>query len=374
MKEKLLTNTLSIPTPPPTQGIKYAGSKLKLLPHILSCIAELDVKTVLDGFSGTTRVSQALAQRGFRTISSDIALWSETFAKAYLLNTHHPSHFQALIDHLNSLEGYAGWFTEHYGGEIALHQKTAPKRPFQRKNAMKLDAVRDEIERLNLSDHEKAVALTSLILALDNVDSTLGHYASYLADWSPRSNNNLRLVVPKLFINTDEHEVVRGDIFDTIQNRTFDLAYFDPPYGSHNTKMPPSRIRYNSYYHLWTTVILDDKPPIFGKANRREDSRDEIAASVFEEFRSDENGQSIAMQAIKRLIAETNARYILLSYSSGGRATREELTDILTSGGKLLKAEEINYKKNVMGEMRWTNEWITSDGKYCEYLFLLEKR
>ncbi|MBP3336936.1 MAG: DNA adenine methylase, partial [Clostridia bacterium] len=48
---------------PPTEGIKYAGSKLKLLPMILARIRALDgVKTVLDGFSGTTRVSQALAQ------------------------------------------------------------------------------------------------------------------------------------------------------------------------------------------------------------------------------------------------------------------------------------------------------------------------
>jgi len=26
-----------------------------------------------------------------------------------------------------------------------------------------------------------------------------------------------------------------------------------------------------------------------------------------------------------------------------------------------------------MGNMRWTNEWINSDGKYHEYLFLMEK-
>ena len=29
----------------------------------------------------------------------------------------------------------------------------------------------------------------------------------------------------------------------------------------------------------------------------------------------------------------------------------------------MLKAIEINYKKNVMGNMRWTNDWVNSDGK-----------
>lgn len=354
---------------PKTEGIKYAGSKLKILPYIFDMISEIEVDNVLDGFSGSTRVSQALSKAGFITTSSDISVWSETLAKAYLLNTKKPSEYKELINHLNSIKGYEGWFSEYYGGTL----ENKEKRPFQLKNTRKLDAIRDEIDKLNLDEVSKSVALTSLILALDSVDSTLGHYAAYLADWSPRSYNDLKLQVPLLFQNKRENTVLRGDIFDTVKGRTYDLAYFDPPYGSNNEKMPPSRVRYNSYYHIWTSVILNDKPKLFGKVNRREDSRDEVAASIFEEFRKDENGHFIAMQAIRKLINETNSRYILLSYSSGGRATKEELFDIISSAGKLIRALEINYKKNVMGQMRWTNEWINSDGKYLEYLFLMEK-
>lgn len=355
---------------PKTEGIKYAGSKLKMLSYIFDMISVLEVDSVLDGFSGSTRVSQAFAKAGFKTTSSDISVWSETLAKAYLLNTKNPSAYQHLIDHLNTLKGYEGWFSAHYGGTI----ENKEKRPFQLKNTMKLDAIRDEIDKLNLEEIEKAVALTSLILALDSVDSTLGHYAAYLADWSPRSHNDIQLQVPKLIENRRDNTVLRGDIFDTLKNKTYDLAYFDPPYGSNNEKMPPSRVRYNSYYHIWTSVILNDKPKLFGKVNRREDSRDEIAASIFEEFRKDDNGNFIAMQAIRRLIRETNSRYILLSYSSGGRATKEELFDIIHSETKLIRALEIDYKKNVMGQMRWTNEWINSDGKNLEYLILMEKK
>lgn len=354
---------------PKTEGIKYAGSKLKILPYIVDIVSELEIRNVLDGFSGSTRVSQTFAKLGFTTTSSDISIWSETMAKAYLLNKRNPKEYQGLIDHLNGLKGYEGWFSEHYGGSNG----TNSKRPFQLKNSMRLDAIRDEIDRLQLDDIEKCVALTSLILALDSVDSTLGHYAAYLADWSPRSYNDLCLKVPKLFVNEQANEVIRGDIFDTVKGRSFDLAYFDPPYGSNNEKMPPSRVRYNSYYHIWTTVIRNDRPQLFGRVNRREDSRDRVAASVFEEFRKDESGSFIAMQAIRRLIRETEADYILLSYSSGGRATKEELNDILNSGGKIIKAIEIDYKKNVMGKMRWTNEWVTSDGNYLEYLFLMKK-
>jgi adenine-specific DNA-methyltransferase len=353
---------------PKTQGIKYAGSKLKILPYIFDIVAELDVKNILDGFSGSTRVSQAFAKLGFDTTSNDISVWSETFAKCFLLNTRKPEYYAEIINHLNSLKGFDGWFTEHYGGET-----DSTKRPFQVKNTRKLDAVRDEIDRLNLDEIEKAVALTSLILALDSVDSTLGHYAAYLREWSPRSHKHLTLKLPDLFVNQANNRVIKGDIFETVNKNEFDLAYFDPPYGSNNEKMPPSRVRYAAYYHIWTTVISNDKPEIFGKANRREDTRDTVSGSIFEEFRKDEDDSFIALNAIKKLIRATTSRYILLSYSSGGRATKEELYAILNDSGKLLKAVEIDYKKNVMSGMRWTNDWITADGKYLEYLFLLEK-
>jgi len=358
---------------PATEGIKYAGSKRKILPYIVETIAALPVKNILDGFSGSTRVSQAFAKLGFDTTSSDISEWSQTFAKCFLLNTRSPKHYAEIINHLNALSGYDGWFTEHYGGTATDTDMDMEKRPFQCKNTRKLDAIRDEIERMNLDEIEKAVALTSLILALDSVDSTMGHYVSYLADWSPRSYKDMVLRVPNTPINTGDNRVIKGDIFDTIQHNAFDLAYFDPPYGSNNEKMPPSRVRYSSYYHIWTTVIKHDKPALFGKVNRREDTRDGVSASVFEEFRKDEQGRFIAMQAIRSLIEQTNAAYILLSYSSGGRATKEELYEILHASGKVLKAIEIDHKKNVMGAMRWTNEWVNSEGKYQEYLFLIQK-
>src|ERR1039458_3200317 len=108
---------LDIVDAPKTEGIKYAGSKLKLLPYIFQLIGKVKPRTVLDGFAGTTRVSQALAQAGHRVIANDISAWSKVFATCYLLNPHPPEHYQPLIDHLNALPGNDGWFTQYYGGE-----------------------------------------------------------------------------------------------------------------------------------------------------------------------------------------------------------------------------------------------------------------
>lgn len=363
---------------PATEGVKYAGSKLKLLPYILRLIKKVDAKTILDGFSGTTRVSQALAKSGYQVLSNDIAVWSQVFGTCYLLNKKTRAEYRELIDHLNSVKPFDGWFTENYGGQPnggRAIQADGFKKPWQVHNTRKLDAIREEIDRLSLPAVDNAVALTSLILALDEVDSTLGHYVSYLQDWSPRSYNELFLQVPNVFVTEKTHNVFRQDIFDLVKDVSADLAYFDPPYGSNNEKMPPSRVRYASYYHLWTTICLNDRPKLFGKAKRREDTSDVVASSVFEEFRKSQSGRFMAVEAIERLIKSINTRWILLSYSSGGRATAQELHEVICECGAILDFVEVDYKKNVMAEMKWTNEWLRdSQQPHREFLFLIETR
>ncbi|MBI4280808.1 DNA adenine methylase [Candidatus Uhrbacteria bacterium] len=363
---------------PYTEGIKYAGSKLRLLPYILQLANRAQPRTVFDGFTGTTRVAQMFARNGQQVITNDSAIWSKIFALCYLKNQRPASYYQKPIDHLNALPGKEGWFTEHYGGlpnAGSSIQSDGLKKPWQIHNAKKLDAIRAEIDNLNLNEVEIATLLTSLILALDEVDNTLGHYASYLNEWSPRSYNTMKLTVPKLISSPQEHKIYHGDIFGALEHVHADLAYYDPPYGSNNEKMPPSRVRYAAYYHLWTTICLNDCPVIFGKVKRRVDSSDELAGSVFEEFRKNARGRFIVVDAIERLLMETRSRFILLSYSSGGRATAEQLDDLLHKAGKVIEFVKVDYRRNVMADMRWTHEWVRDDEPgHQEYLFLIEKR
>lgn len=352
-----------------TYGIKYAGSKQKLIPYILQETFKLTPTSFLDCFSGTTRVSQSVSQNGVRCISNDISLWSEVFAKAYLLQRN-DNFVLEIIQHLNLVTPKRGWFTENYCGDVGEEKKV-----WQVKNGMKLDAIRSEIDTLNLDDIHKSIALTSLIMALDKVDSTLGHFTSYLKQWSARSFNDLRLEVPPYLGNGLAHAVTRCDVLsDDFINLDADVAYMDPPYGSNNEKMPPSRVRYASYYHLWTTVIKNDKPAIFGAAGRREDSRDAVAVTPFEEFRKSDKDRYIAIEAIEQALKNVNAEYVLLSYSSGGRATAEDLTQILESLGTILNVTSVDYKKHIMASMSWTKDWLNeAKEQHKEFIFTLKK-
>lgn len=364
--------------PPETQGVKYAGSKLRLLPYILQLAKKARaVGTVFDGFSGTTRVSQALAKSGYRVIANDVAEWSYLFGVSFLLNKRTRKSYQTLIDHLNRTPGKDGWFTEHYGGPAnagTTGGEVLVKRPWQIHNTRKLDGIRQEIERLCLEPIERAVAITSLILALDKVDSTLGHFVSYLKAWSPRSFKPLILEVPAIFVNEQNNEVLRGDVLVEAPKVIADIAYYDPPYGSNNEKMPPSRVRYAAYYHLWKTLCLYDSPELFGKANRRKDSSDRIESSPFEDFRRGPNGNFVAVEAINSLLSATRTPWVILSYGSGGRATAEELDRVVRANGELAEVVEISHRPNVMAGMRWTHEWVRdADKPNREFLFLIRR-
>lgn len=361
-----------------TEGIKYAGSKLKLLREIDTLLKLCKGTTVLDGFSGSTRVSQFLARSGYMVVSNDIAEWSRVFGVAYLKSRKDDRYYSDLINHLNNVKPIDGWFSANYGASAGSNRlsigKDGGKKPWQIHNTRKLDGVRQEIDRLRLDEGDKCVALASLMLALDKVDSTIGHFVSYLAEWSPRSYKTFSMLPPASVRTDKEHTVLKSPIADVVGDIECDIAYFDPPYGSNNEKMPPSRVRYNSYYHVWTTICLNDQPNLFGKASRRSDSSDKINPSPFESYRRLETGQFEAVYAIDRLLGATKANSIILSYSSGGRATAEELHQVLRKHGKLKQVIEVDYKTNVMGAMRWTNEWIADAEKSnVEFLFLIDR-
>jgi adenine-specific DNA-methyltransferase len=108
---------------------------------------------------------------------------------------------------------------------------------------------------------------------------------------------------------------------------------------------------------------------------RRRDTADPVSGSAFEAFqRNPETGRFLAVEAIERLIQSTAARWIILSYSSGDRATAHEMNDILSASGDVVDIIELDYRRNVMAGMKWTNEWLRdAESPNREFLFLIDK-
>lgn len=355
-----------------TEGIRYAGSKKALLPYIHNIIVDLPVKTVLDGFSGSTRVSQYLKKAGYSVCSNDLSVYSKTLATCYLTNKKYK--INKKLSYLNNLKPEKGWYTKNYGGRDkngVCVSHDGKKKPWQQHNTMKLDAIRPQIDAISSDEIERCILLTSLILALDKVENTLGHQVAYLSKWSPRSYDTMYLQKPKIFYNTKPslHTVYQKDVSRIKQ--TFDLAYLDPPYNTNNIHTKTTRVRYASYYHLWTTIVKHDSPDLVGASNRRYDCSSDRLPSAISNY--EHIDYSIVYNEFKKLLGSVDSKYLLLSYSNKGKLSYEDLYSLMASQGKV-RAFYIPHRENVQKLLTTTKNYLGDTSTNIEYLLLLRRK
>jgi len=271
--------------------IKYIGSKRTLVPLIATVAAALPVRSACDLFAGTTRVGQALRRLGLVVHSNDLATYSEVLGRAYIEAADvDRGPLAALLRELEALPGRDGWFTDAFCRRA---------RYFQPQNGARIEAVREAIEGLGLPPVERALVLTSLLLAADRVDSTTGLQMAYLKSWAPRSYNDLRLLLPE-GVPGPAGSVSRIDANGLAPVLDVDLVYVDPPYNQHS---------FFSNYHVWETLIRWDAPETYGVACKRVDCR---------ENRSAYNSKRQAPAALAELLASIPARWLLVSVSDEG--------------------------------------------------------
>jgi adenine-specific DNA-methyltransferase len=242
------------------------------------------------------------------------------------------------------------------------------KKPFLKKNTRKLDAIRNEIDRIAGDEIEHAILVTSLINALDSVENTLGHQVAYLSKWALRAHADLVLRRPRLIAGDGDYRVTRMDA-RKISGR-YDLAYFDPPYNTNNTHTPTTRVRYASYYHFWTTVVLNDKPEAVGAANRRLDCSSDTLPGAISKYESTK--YDVVLAEIEQLVSSVDARYVLFSYSNKGKVGVEDLRKAF-SRYKVLAEEKIPHRENVQRQLTSNREWLGDQSYNFEHLFLFEK-
>lgn len=287
--------------------IKYIGSKRLLVPQIVAAIAGFPgVKSVLDLFSGTSRVGHALKRRGYHVHANDHLTYAATLARCYVAADARLEYERArsLIADLARAEPIDGYVTEVF---------CRKSRYFQPANGRRIDGIREEIERFDLDPTLRAIALVSLMEAADRVDSTTGVQMAYLKKWAPRAYNDLQLRVPHLLPGPGTASQM--DALKAAVEVEADVAYVDPPYNQHS---------YMGNYHVWETLVRWDKPDHYGVACKRVECRD---------YKSPFNRKREIGDAMRTILDSLRTRYVVVSFSDEGYLDRGELEAMLAGRG-----------------------------------------
>ena len=300
--------------------IKYLGSKRLLIKTISASLEDLDrPASVLDVFSGTSRVGQALKHAGFTVTSNDHNAYAHTIARCYIEadRAEWLAPASKLIEALGEVAPKPGWFTETYCEQARF---------FHPDNGGRVEGIREHIETLEIEEPLRSIALISLMEAADRVDSTTGVQMAYLKKWASRALKPLALRVPELIdgkgtaTQLDAAEVARGF--------TGHAAYLDPPYNQHS---------YRSNYHIWETLVRWDQPEVYGVAQKRMDCKTE---------KSDFNSKPKIEAAFAAVVDALDVDRLVVSFNNEGYLSRESIQSILSARGEVHTVER-DYKRYV---------------------------
>ena len=327
------------------QNRRYLGNKYKLLGFIEDIVSEKcnGLKSFCDIFAGTGVVGERFNKPEIKIISNDFLFSNYACLKAFLgTNLKSQRNFRGAgseseatifnditekIDYLNNLRTEDdNYFSEHFGNTY-----------FSLENARKIGTVREEIDKIAITEEEKNVLLCSLIYAVDKVANTVGHYDAFRKDLDMLQP--LKLLIPAInFYNNNNNEIYKEDANILIRKITCDVLYIDPPYNSR---------QYSDAYHLLENLAEWKKPGVEGVAKKMNRSHIKSLYCL-----------KNAKRAFEDLIINADCKHILLSYNNTGeskdgrsnaRIDDNEIMLILKNKGEI-EIFERNYKAFTTGK------------------------
>lgn len=335
--------------------MRYIGNKESMVEEIDSFIESRveseEPLTLFDAFCGTGAVSDRLKNK-FNLVINDNLKWATVYTAGRL---YAPScHFERLgfdpFAFLNqSDEKVQGFIYKNYAPTESSRMYFTPE------NAARIDYFRKQIEEWHknklLSEAEYMLLLASLVESVSRVSNTAGVYGAFLKKWDGRALKPIEFIKPaynacdslNIKIYNDKTENIISDV-------KCDILYLDPPY---------TQNQYGTQYHLLETLILNDHPSVSKVTGSR----------PVMPMRSDWSKEYKAHILLDRIIANTTARYIVMSYNNDGLMSKEYIEAVMKRYGKpeTYCCKKISYKKY--------QNWKSQNHKeHFEYLFFVEKK
>jgi adenine-specific DNA-methyltransferase len=326
------------------QLVPYLGNKRRLLPLILSALAQTQTlrhgsqrrpPIFLDLFAGSGVVARLARHQGYQVVANDWEPYSFALAHAVLGCQQAPAFtelggYEAALRTLNVLAPVDGWVTQTFCPKNDEHYDPIHDRLFfKRQNGMRLDAMRGQIADWQcaglIGSIEMSALLAPLLYAASFVSNTSGVFKSFHQGWGGRTGTALDRIESLLWLTPSVFHAspIQGEMWcvdaaylsQQLSGVEVDVAYLDPPYNQH---------AYGSNYHVLNALTLWNCPQM--PPPSQAGYKGGIDRSWRHERPSSYNSARRATDAYQSLIDGLNARYILTSYSTDGNIA---LTDLL---------------------------------------------
>ncbi len=276
----------------------YLGAKWKLSDWIFNVISYYSKEknlTFLDACAGSGSMSVGASRNEFSVVANDVMEYSRCILSGILLmNENLIEEATNHIEIINNLKPTEGFFLKEYS-------ERANRLYFTNENAKRIDASRqyvDIIEDKILKDY----LIYCLIEAVSRVSNTAGTYGAFLKKLKSRALEPLIIKLENYY--TSDATVYSEDILFLLNNEGFklreDIMYIDPPYNNR---------QYGANYHIYETLARYDYPYVKGVTGLRD---------WINESKSPFCIKSKALPFLIDILKSSNAKLILLSYSSDG--------------------------------------------------------
>ena len=307
---------------------RFMGSKTKLLPYIIDIVNKLPIRTIFDAFSGSGVVSYALKKAGYVVISNDFLSYSHNIAKGLVEN----SKVRLAGDDINNI------MTKNPRAKTFIRD-TFDGLYFSNEDNVFLDNVISNVQNLD-NEYKINIALAALSRAClkkrprglftyigeryhdgrrDLHYSLKDHFLFSIAEY-----NNA------VFDNGKSGHIALNDDILNLDAIDADIVYLDPPYYSKHSDND-----YVRRYHF-----------IEGLCRNWEgvDIQHETKTKKFARYPSPFDTKVGTYRAFEEIFWRYKNKTMLISYSSNGLPTKDELVSLLEVVGKNVEVTEIEYR------------------------------
>ncbi|MBR6079710.1 MAG: DNA adenine methylase [Treponema sp.] len=357
-----------------TQIITYLGNKRSLIGNIEKEIEKIskaigrEKLVCADLFSGSGIVARMLKSHSSMLIVNDQEDYSSVINSCYLINKkdfpkEKYDRLRSRIERKCQKEKIPGIITENYAPKNDENIMLGERVFYTHENAVLIDTYRNLIDKIVREDDLKKFFLAPLITEASIHVNTSGVFKGFYKDkntgigcFGASGKNALTRIFGRIelkepvFSNFDSGlEIHKRDTVEISRElKNIDVAYLDPPYNQHP---------YGSNYFMLNLIL---KNQLDVEVSRVSGITQDWKRSVF-------NKSYSALKSMEEIIANLDAKFIVISYNSEGFISFDEMSGMLKKYGKL-RTVKIAYNT-----FRGSRNLRNRDIHVSEYLFVLKK-